>query len=84
MKKMICKNPRNQKKTIMNLTVLFFLSTGIYFRVIGKSKCSWTEFLVRESKAAEGKETSDARYWGKEEHLNPVVYIIGSKNGIYL
>lgn len=58
------------------------LCTGIHFRVIGKSKCGWTEWLVRESKPADGKtETSDSRYWGKEEHLNPAVYIVGAKNG---
>lgn len=71
-----------QCKIKLNSNSSWHYFAGIYFRVVGKSKCGWTEFLIRESKAADGKETMDARYWGKEEHLNPAVYIIGSKNGI--
>lgn len=61
---------------------MFFSHLGIHFRVIGKAKCGWTEWLVRESRAVDGtSESSDSKYWGKEEHLNPAVYICGSKTG---
>ncbi|XP_031621643.1 uncharacterized protein LOC116339750 [Contarinia nasturtii] len=55
---------------------------GVFFHFIGTSRVGWTELLIRESKPVEGKkETSDSRYYGREEHLAPVKYIIGSKGG---
>lgn len=59
-----------------------FIVSGVFFRFIGKAKCSWIELFVRESKPVEGKkETSDSRYYGREEHLAPLKYIVGSKGG---
>lgn len=62
----------------------FFCSlfTGIYFRIMGYGKCSWTDLLRRESVAIEGKgERSAIKYSGNEEYLNSTMYVVGSKNG---
>lgn len=59
-----------------------FHFTGIYFRIIGYGKCSWSDLLRRESVAIDGKgERSAIKYSGTEEYLNSTMYIVGSKNG---
>lgn len=66
----------------IKLNCFFRLLAGIYFRIIGYGKCSWTDFLRRESVAIEGKgERSAIKYSGTEEYLNSTMYIVGSKNG---
>lgn len=58
------------------------LFAGIYFRVFGYGKCSWTDLLRRESVAVDGKgERSSIKYSGTEEYMNTTMYIVGSKNG---
>lgn len=64
------------------INMFFPLFTGIYFRIIGYGKCSWTDLLRRDSVAVDGKgERSAIKYSGTEEYLNSTMYIIGSKNG---
>ncbi|XP_055313585.1 arrestin domain-containing protein 17-like [Sitodiplosis mosellana] len=87
--KIVLDNPNNtyySGQTIHGTVYLNYSEIrGIHFRVIGKAKCAWTEWFVRESKPADGKsETSDSRYYGKEEHLNPAVYVVGAKNGPFI
>lgn len=60
----------------------FPLFAGIYFRIIGYGKCSWTDLLRRDSVTIDGKgERSAIKYSGTEEYLNSTMYIIGSKTG---
>lgn len=56
-------------------------SAGIYFRVIGKGKCNWTDLLRRDSIPVNKSDKPDIRYWGDEEFIDATVYVIGSKNG---
>lgn len=59
--------------------------TGIYFRVLGYGKCSWSDFLRRESVTIDGKgERSAIKYSGTEDYLNTTLYIIGSKSGEHI
>lgn len=67
----------------IKLISFFRLFAGIYFRILGYAKCSWTDLLRRETSVAiEGKgERSAIKYSGNEEYLNSTMYIVGSKNG---
>lgn len=64
---------------------LWWLFAGIYFRIMGYGKCSWTEILGRDTVSggnrAQNNERSLVKYSGNEEYLDTVVYIIGSKSG---
>lgn len=54
---------------------------GIYFKIYGYGKCSWCEFLRRESQhpTAEKEYQRSMVYSSREEYLSGKSYIIGSK-----
>lgn len=56
---------------------------GIYFKIYGYGKCSWCEFLQRESDQAprEKGQSSSLVYSSKEDYLSNKSYIVGSKSG---
>lgn len=67
----------NRKKYLFIFNV-----SGIYFRIIGYGKCSWTDWLRRDSVTVDSKsERSFVQYSGTEEYINSTMYIVGSKNG---
>lgn len=56
--------------------------SGIYFHIIGYGKCSWTDWLRRQSVTINSKaERSFVQYSGTEEYIKSTMYIVGSKNG---
>lgn len=63
--------------------ILFrYACVGIYFRVLGYGKCSWTDLFRSESTIVDGKgERSAVKYSGTEEYLNTTMHVVGSKNG---
>lgn len=79
-------NSKKFKVFFVNLQVqiIVFYFTGIYFRVIGYGKCNWMDLMRRDSIPVESKknERSDIKFWGDEEYINATVYVIGSKNGM--
>lgn len=62
---------------------LLRISVGIYFRVVGYGKCSWTDILRRDSitDGNKSERTPIQQHSGNEKYLNSTVYVIGAKNG---
>lgn len=62
-----------------------FRRAGIYFRIVGYGKCSWTDILRRDpiNDGVKSERTPIQQHSGNEKYLNSTVHVIGAKNGAF-